>query len=219
MAFKTERSNFELSNKKGNQEIRIDMTKSERTRQFIIEQSAAIFNTKGIAGTSMSDIMNATKMAKGGIYGHFESKEELSYAIVDYNLNKICEALKQAVGKGGTAKEKLFAYLDVFKNPVQFPVDGGCPILNFGVEADDTNQIIKEKVKNMIETAQTTAAAIIKQGIKAGEFKDSFDAKAFSILMFTVIEGGTLIGRVLNTNSQMTTVMKMLKQLITANEV
>lgn len=193
------------------------MTKSEKTRQFIIEQSAPIFNTKGIAGTSMSDIMNATKMAKGGLYGHFESKEELSYAIVDYNLNKICEALLHAVMKAGTAKEKLFAYLDVFKKPVQFPVDGGCPILNFGVEADDTNLVIKEKVKSMIETAQTKAAAIIRQGIRDGEFKETFDAKAFSILMFTVIEGGTLIGRVLNTNSQMAIVIKMLKQLIEEN--
>jgi AcrR family transcriptional regulator len=194
------------------------MTKAEKTRQFIIEQSAALFNTKGIAGTSMSDIMNATRMAKGGLYGNFESKEDLACAIVDYNLQVMAAALNRAVAKAGTAKEKLFAYLDVFSKPVQFPVEGGCPVLNFGVEADDTHPVIKDKVKNLIEAAQKIAAGIIRQGIRDGEFKDTFDAKSFSILMFTVIEGGTLIGRVLNTNSQMATVIRMVKQLIVAQE-
>jgi len=51
------------------------MTKSERTRQFIIETSAPIFNTKGIAATAYSDVMQATKMAKGGLYGLSWSKK------------------------------------------------------------------------------------------------------------------------------------------------
>jgi AcrR family transcriptional regulator len=195
------------------------MTKSERTKQFIIEQSAPLFNRKGIAGTAMSDIMDATKMAKGGIYGHFESKEELSYAVVDYNLNKLKEALSKAIEKADSTKEKLFACMDLFKNPLQFPVEGGCPILNFGAEADDTNPVIKEKVKNIIETAQNIIASLIKQGIKNGTFKDTFDAKGFSILMFTAIEGGTMIGRVLDTNKQMTIVIKMLKELIETYEL
>ena len=62
------------------------MTKAEKTRQFIIEQTAPIFNTKGVAATSINDIMEATKLAKGSLYVHFENKEELSYYAVDYNL-------------------------------------------------------------------------------------------------------------------------------------
>jgi AcrR family transcriptional regulator len=173
-----------------------------------------LFNKKGIAGTAMSDVMTVTKMAKGGLYGHFESKDELSYAVVDYNLSKIVEKVVQAVAKATTAKEKLFAFLDVFSTPMQFPVEGGCPMLNFGTEADDTSPVVRSKVRATMETAQKNAAAIIKKGIASGEFKASFDAKEFSIKMMTLIEGGTLIGRVLETNSQMTIMMKMLKREI-----
>jgi TetR/AcrR family transcriptional repressor of nem operon len=60
------------------------MTKAERTRQFIIEKAAPIFNQKGVAGTSMSDIMEATKLAKGGLYGNFESKEEICVEAYKY---------------------------------------------------------------------------------------------------------------------------------------
>jgi AcrR family transcriptional regulator len=190
------------------------MTKAERTRQFIIETSAPIFNTKGIAATAYSDVMQATKMAKGGLYGHFGSKDQLSAAVVDYNLNKLVEKVQQAIGSAVTAKEKLFAWLDAFKSPTQFPVEGGCPLLNFGTEADDTNQTVREKVKNVIEMAQKTIASIIQQGIKNREFKETFNGKEFSIKMFSLIEGGTLIGRVLNTNSQMTIIINLLKKEI-----
>ena len=190
------------------------MIKAVRTRQFIIEQSAPLFNKKGLAATAMSDVMAATKMAKGGLYGHFESKDELSNAVVDYNLRKLVAKVEQAVGNAVTAKEKLFAFLDVFENPIQFPVDGGCPILNFGVESDDTNPVVRQKVKNVILNAQKKIADIVRQGIDNGEFKDVFNAHDFSVKMFTLIEGGTLIGRVLGTDSQMTLILNMLKNEI-----
>ena len=57
------------------------MTKSERTRQFIIERSAALFNRKGYAGTSLNDIIEVTGLSKGGIYGNFKKgKEEIAVA-------------------------------------------------------------------------------------------------------------------------------------------
>ncbi|WP_179414601.1 TetR/AcrR family transcriptional regulator [Mucilaginibacter sp. E4BP6] len=190
------------------------MSKSERTRQFIIEQSAPLFNKKGLAGTAMSDVMAATKMAKGGLYGHFESKDELSYAVVDYNLGKLVDKVDYAINKASTAKDKLFAFLDVFSTPTQFPVEGGCPMLNFGTEADDTSPVITQKVKGTILAAQTKIAAIIGKGIASGELKATFDAREFSIKTMTLIEGGTLIGRVLETNSQMEIVLNILKKEI-----
>ena len=190
------------------------MSKSERTRQFIIEQSAPLFNTRGVAGTAMSDVMAVTKMAKGGLYGHFESKDELSLAVVDYNLAKLVEKVNQATGGPVTAKGKLFAFLNVFSTPVQFPVEGGCPMLNFGTEADDTNPVISKKIKGTILAAQRKIAAIIAKGIESGEFKTDFDGKEFSIKMLTVIEGGTLIGRILGTNSQMNILINILKKEI-----
>jgi TetR/AcrR family transcriptional repressor of nem operon len=190
------------------------MTKSEKTRQFIIEQSAPLFNRKGIAGTAISDVLEVTKMAKGGLYGHFESKEDLAYAVVDYNLKRLVERVGQAVGNADTAKEKLFAFLDVFSTPLSFPVEGGCPMVNFGSESDDTNPVIREKVKTQIYSAQKRAAGIIQAGIANGEFDPDFDAKEFSIKMLTLIEGGTLIGRVLGTNNQMKIIMNILKKEI-----
>ena len=54
------------------------MRKGEQTRQDIIHKAAPIFHQKGYDGAVLSDLMRATGLEKGGIYRHFESKEELA---------------------------------------------------------------------------------------------------------------------------------------------
>jgi len=58
--------------------------KGEQTRQEIIRKAAPIFNQKGYAGAALSDLMRATGLKKGGIYRHFESKEELARDAFDH---------------------------------------------------------------------------------------------------------------------------------------
>lgn len=201
----TNRSIFVLS-------IANNMTKAEKTRQFIIEQSAPLFNTKGVAGTSMSDIMEATNMAKGGLYGHFETKEELSHAVVDYNMKMVGQKLSTAINKHTTARGKLEAVLNFFSNPLKPTVEGGCPLLNFGMEADDTNPVIRKKIKNGIEDMQHVFQNIIEQGIADGEFKNNNNAREMAIKMFAMLEGATMICRVAGHTNQMKIIIDILRK-------
>ncbi len=66
------------------------MNKAERTRHFIIEKAAPIFNTKGYAGTSLSDMTEATGLTKGSIYGNFADKDEVALACFEHILIKWC---------------------------------------------------------------------------------------------------------------------------------
>jgi TetR/AcrR family transcriptional regulator, transcriptional repressor for nem operon len=50
----------------------------DETRQEIIRKAAPIFNRKGYSRAALSDLMRATGLEKGGIYRHFESKQELA---------------------------------------------------------------------------------------------------------------------------------------------
>ncbi|HTD98805.1 MAG TPA: TetR/AcrR family transcriptional regulator [Mucilaginibacter sp.] len=195
------------------------MTKAERTKQFIIEKSAPIFNKRGVAGTAMSDIMEATKLAKGSLYVHFDSKEELSYAAVDYSLNRMVEKTEAAINKHKTAKGKLCAFVDFFSDPLNPPLTGGCPMLNFGMEADDTSPIIKQKVNKLVQASLQLFETIIDQGIIDGEFKKNWNAREFGIKTFAMIEGGILISRVSGNNEQMNILIKMIKKEIEGNSI
>lgn len=195
------------------------MAKGEETRQFIIEKAAPIFNTKGIAATSMSDIMEATKLSKGSMYVHFENKEVLACAAVDHNMKILNTKLQNALAKSKTSKEVLFAYIDFFSDPTHPPVIGGCPLLNFGTEADDTNPIVKEKVNNVIKQGQKLLSGAIEKGIENKEFKPDFNPSEFATAMFAMLEGGHLMSRVSGNNDKMKIVVKTLKNLIDQNSL
>ncbi|MHA4812544.1 TetR/AcrR family transcriptional regulator [Flavitalea flava] len=194
------------------------MTKAERTRQFIIEKSAPIFNTKGVAGTAMSDIMEATKLAKGSLYVHFESKDELAYCAVDYNLDCLGKKLMNVLSHHTTAKGKLYGMLDFLSNPENPPVVGGCPMLNFGMEADDTNPVILQKVNRTIQAHIQQLESIAKRGIETGEFRGNFNPVEFATRTFALLEGGILITRVSGNRTKMNLIIRTIKKEIEALE-
>ena len=195
------------------------MAKGEETRQFIIEKAAPIFNTKGIAATAMSDIMEATKLSKGSMYVHFENKEVLACAAVDYNMKVLGDKLMAKISKCKTAKEELFTYIDFFSNAVNPPLTGGCPLLNFGTEADDTNPVIKEKINKGININEQLLENIIKKGITNSEFKTDWNGANFATVMVAIMEGGHLMSRMSGNNDKMHVVANTLKSLVEENSL
>jgi AcrR family transcriptional regulator len=191
------------------------MTKGEETKQFIIERSAPIFNTKGIAATAMSDIMEATQLSKGSLYVHFENKEVLAASAIDYNMELLFTKVQTAVNKQKTAKDKLFAFVDALKDPLSPPVTGGCPMMNFGTEADDTNQMVKNKVNVAFDSSEQTIISIIEQGIKDGSMNPDWNYKEFATMMFAMIEGGIVMCRVAGNITKMNIITKNIKKMIT----
>ncbi|MFC3157519.1 transcriptional regulator, TetR family [Chryseobacterium arachidis] len=185
------------------------MSKAERTKQFIIETAAPIINKKGMAGTSMSDIMEATKLAKGGIYGNFESKDEICKEAYSYLSSQLAGRLNEAVKAGKTAKEKLDNLLDVYKNR---SLDGGCPILNFGIEADDTHPEIKARVNKSISSARNRIAEIAVFGIEHREISKDLNVHIFSTKVFAMIEGAIMCRRIMDSDEVMQTVIETIKK-------
>src|SRR3954468_18782224 len=122
------------------------MSKADRTRAFIVETTAPIFNTKGYAGTSLSDLTEATGLTKGGIYGNFADKEAVALAAFEHNWKRVQAVVGGEVAKRKTSTEKLLALARVYDElkADAFP-KGGCPLLNTAIEADDTHPGLREK--------------------------------------------------------------------------
>ncbi|MDB5135653.1 MAG: TetR/AcrR family transcriptional regulator [Mucilaginibacter sp.] len=195
------------------------MTKAERTKQFILEQAAPIYNEKGIAGTNVDDVLEATKLTKGSIYSHFENKEDLSIQVSDYLLDKICSGINLAMKRENSAKGKIFAYLDFNKTPLNTYIRGGCPIFNMAVESDDNNCTVKSKVSDIISTSQKNFASILRTGIEDGEFNSSLNPEAYAFKMFAAVEGATIMCRSMNNDQLMHGLIESLKSELLSYEI
>jgi AcrR family transcriptional regulator len=75
-------------------------TKGDRTRAALIEAAYQLFNGKGYHATSMRDIADAAGLALGGIYNHFQSKEDIFVAMLmeRHPFFEILPALEAARG-------------------------------------------------------------------------------------------------------------------------
>ncbi|WP_313263614.1 TetR/AcrR family transcriptional regulator [Sphingobacterium sp.] len=188
------------------------LTKAEKTKLFILETASPIYNEKGISGVSIDEVLEATKLTKGCIYGHFNGKDDLSEQVVDFSLKKMSQKLAGIVSQGKTSKEKIFLYLDFHKNPIDTYIAGGCPIFNTAVEADDHFPTIKKKVATVLETGLLGLSTILKDGIANGEFSKELNAEVFAFKILSAVEGGIVVSRTIDNKKLMIELIKDLKK-------
>jgi len=196
------------------------LSKADRTRQFIIETTAGIFNMKGYAGTSMSDITEATGLSKGSIYGNFGNKEDVALAVFDYNHGKVHSIIQQRIIAAKTYHDKLMVYAQVYDQFTRstFPV-GGCPILNTAVEADDTNSLLKDRAAKAILRWKKSVQDLIQAGVDAGEFKGGLDHQRLALSIVALIEGGIMISKVTNSQACLDKIMNTVELFISDMKV
>lgn len=194
------------------------LSKSEKTKLFIIEKSAELFNQKGYAGTSMSDIMKATGLAKGGIYGNFESKDEIAVLAFDFAHEKVLRELSVCIQQNKSPLDRLFAIFDFYRDYTVNPtVEGGCPILNLGAEADDHLPFLKKKVKLALQNMLSSLERIFTSGINKGEFKEDINIKEEAEHVFAHIEGAILMAKVMDDPGLLHRALDRLKAYVLEN--
>jgi AcrR family transcriptional regulator len=81
------------------------LSKGEQTRGCLVDAALELFLEQGYHGTSMRQIADRAGLALGGIYNHFDSKEEIFAAVLDVHhpLTRVLPQLGQAQGE--TAEE------------------------------------------------------------------------------------------------------------------
>ena len=191
------------------------MSKAERTKSFIIEKTAPIFNTKGFAGTSLNDMTAATGLTKGSIYGNFANKDEVALAVFDFNLQKLKMATSRAIARETGARAKLLAYAGCYEGTLFPPfTTGGCPILNTAVESDDTHPALREKAANALISWKNSIVELINEGKATKEFSAAINAEQFALTMVATLEGAIMISRTLGDIQILQTIVQSLKRTI-----
>src|SRR5246127_4452353 len=56
------------------------------SRQDILRTAARLFQQRGYDATSMNDVAAALKLSKGGLYHHFQSKDEILFEIMNHAM-------------------------------------------------------------------------------------------------------------------------------------
>jgi TetR/AcrR family transcriptional regulator, transcriptional repressor for nem operon len=191
------------------------MSKAEKTRQYIIEKTAPVFNEKGYAGTSLSDLEKATGLTKGSIYGNFGNKDEIAIEAFKYNVSQIGSHLKDKMLTRSNAIDKLLVFPETYRNFFKLPfLHGGCPILNTSTEADDTHPALREEAKSAINSWRQSIERIVKEGIEKKEIKKHVQPKEIAIIIISLIEGAIMLSKASDNRNAINIAMDFLTQRI-----
>ncbi|MPS73613.1 MAG: TetR/AcrR family transcriptional regulator [Chryseobacterium sp.] len=191
------------------------MSKAEKTRQFIIEQTAELFNKKGYAGTSLSDITSATGLTKGSIYGNFENKDEVAREVYLYNSKRLQTDVSGQLTSEMTTRERLFAIIDYYRKTWETNFSkGGCPHLNTAVEADDTMPFLKAEVKKNFENWANQFSRILEKGKNQNEIIESVDPLKYAYQFIALIEGGILLSKTMNNKAHLFNALERIEKII-----
>jgi TetR/AcrR family transcriptional regulator, transcriptional repressor for nem operon len=191
------------------------MRKGKLTRELILEKAAGLFNSRGYFGASISDVMEATGLEKGGIYNHFGSKDELALAAFDHVVAINAAKVLSAVGKCESSVDKLLAIIDCFEDVVLNPsIPGGCPLLNCAVESDDAHPALKERVQKAMLRLLGLVESIVATGIKSGELHEQLTPYTVANHLIASVEGAIMLSKLYGEPGRFSSVASSLKQFI-----
>ena len=175
-------------------------SKDISTRERIICQSAELFNIYGYHGCSLSHIMEATGLKKGGIYNHFKNKDEIAVEAFNYNYGRMLKRFRDALDTAKSSFDKLNSVIDVFVSLVDDPMvrGGGCPIFNTAMDATNTHPELKERAREGIKELKKYVEIKLEDGIRAGEFREDVNTRMVSTLLVATLEGAIIMARIDN---------------------
>lgn len=191
------------------------MAKGKETKRRIVAEAAAIFNQHGYEGGSMSALMEATGLEKGGIYRHFCSKEELAAQAFDYAWHAAVETRVRDLDLIPNSVDRLKAFITNFAER-RSPIPGGCPLLNTAIEADDGNPVLRERARKALAGWRNRLVTIIQEGLAKREMKSSVDAKKLANLIISSLEGALMISRLEKSSKALADIGSHLKAYLDA---
>lgn len=94
----------------------------ESTKERIFKEAVDLFAAKGFHGTSMRDLAKQTGIKESSIYNHFQGKDSILDAILEYQL--------EGFSKATTGLNSLKEPLDNITDPVEFWMAGAAFFMN-----------------------------------------------------------------------------------------
>jgi len=137
-----------------------------KTKDRIIDVARQLFAKQGVDDTTMNDIAQASGKGRRTLYTYFKNKEEVFYAVVEQEMERMSERLRQVLDKNMDPEDKLvhlvYAHLSLIKDAV---------IRNGSLRAAFFRNIwLVEKVRKSFDQAEVEIIQqVIMQGIRQGK--------------------------------------------------
>ncbi|THE65301.1 TetR/AcrR family transcriptional regulator [Salinadaptatus halalkaliphilus] len=164
------------------------------TQEAIMHATYRALCKHGYANLTMQTIADEFDKTKGVIHYHYDTKEDLLVAFLEYLLESFEQSL--AAIEGETPLERLEAFVDalLFGPPDRGQFDHWeltIALLEVRSEAPYNAEFRRQLSRNY-ETIEATVVAIVEDGIEQGQFRQNVDPEQVAVLLMTTINGARM---------------------------
>lgn len=136
-----------------------------KTKESIFESAIKVFSSNGYTGATMDEVVARAGVAKGSLYYHFKSKEELFMFIIKEGINLINEEIEKAIKNISDPYEiiKVSAKVQlkyVYENKDLFKV-----IISQLWGTGERNNMLREEIKHLINSSSRKFQEVMNQGL------------------------------------------------------
>ncbi len=153
-----------------------------KTKRKIFETSMKLFAEKGYDATSVEEITSIVGVAKGTLYYHFSSKEEIFYFLVEEGMKLLQNSIAIKTAHFTSAIDKLKAVILIQCKIMYKYQDFVTIVISQMWGNEPRNQRCREYVEQHIDVI----CSIVEEGIKNKEIID-VDAESIAAEIFSTI--------------------------------
>jgi len=191
------------------------LDKGRLTRDRIVRVATELFRKNGFHNTSLTQILDAAELTKGGFYFHFKSKEELGDAVIDYMRDFwVHNVLEKVVKEKGAAKriERMF---DIMIRTHEGNAFHGCALLAvLTAEMMEVETHFSDRLRKIYADWKESIVEILKKGKQEGLFKEWVDPDSLALLLIGTFQGTTMMAHLDPENIDLSLLFRSLRLLL-----
>ena len=166
-----------------------------KTRARIIATAADLMRVRGVGGTTLDDVIVASNVSKSQLYRHFEDKQALVRAVIEFVGDR-----KIAQERERLSKVMTFAGLRrwrdaLIENNALQAGRYGCSLGSLANEVADQDSIAREKLHELFATWQELFEDLLRRFQKVGLIPQEADVSQLATGLLAAVQGGYLLAQ------------------------
>jgi len=169
-------------------------------REQLLEAAQRLLLERGYEAAALDEVCATAQVTKGGLFYHFESKEQLAAAAIERFYGQLVDKGRHAMGAAPTDPEQLlWRYLDAIVALLGDPLlSRGCLLGAMALQTPQTHPAVAAAAQTALGDWQATLTELIAAAARHRGV--SVDAGQLADGLLAAIEGGLLLDRDKPTN-------------------
>ena len=166
------------------------------------------FWSTGYAATTLDDVVMATGLGKGSLYGAFGDKHRLFLRVFDDYCAGVVDTVRDSLeGPDSGAYERLRAHVRaVATSTADDTARRGCLLAKGTAELAGQDPAVADRAAQTIDDLEGLLAACVEQAQRHGDIKPSADPHQIAGLLLAVLRGIEALGKAGRSRSALTSI-------------